>query len=503
MNSNNIKMTTKLSAVACAMLLAVPAFANNLAVTGPGAGADGSSKASGSSYNLVRDGNLQSYWQPSSNNNQRVSVKWSSAVSVNQVVLREQGSNITSWRLVNNDNGTELASGNSIGSERTVNFNTVTTSKLNLLIVTASGAPRIAEFEVYASGPGNGDGDNGGGDTGGGDDDDSGGNNGGNDGGSGDVSACSATPQGYASLGSGTTGGSGSNAVTVTVSTGAQLQQALSDRDLNRPLTIRVNGLITPSNSGNISKFDIKDMDNVTIIGVGNSGILDGIGIKIWRANNVIIRNLTIRYVNIGDKDAISIEGPASRIWVDHNDLYNTLNSNKDFYDELVSGKKDVDNITISYNKLHNSWKTSLWGSSDSDNYHRRITYHHNHWNNVNSRLPLFRFGEAHIFNNYYQNILETGINSRMGATIRIENNVFEDTKNPIVSFYSNAIGYWDIRNNSFTNTTWQSSSDGIIAGPSLNSTGVLNLPYSFNQLPANQVKAHVLANAGVNKCSF
>jgi len=476
MKTHNL-FATRLTAVVLSMLLASPVIANNLAITGPGAAADGSSKASSSSYNFARDADLQSFWQAAGANNQRVSVKWTSPVTASQVVLREQGNNVSSWRLVNHNTGAVLATGTTIGSNRTVNFNAVSTSKLNLEILTASAAPRIAEFEVYGSSTGGGN--------------------------TGSVNACSATPQGYASQGGGTTGGSGSNAVTVTVSTGTQLQQALQNRDLNRPLTIRVNGRITPANSGSLTKFDIKDMNNVTIVGVGNNGILDGIGIKIWRANNVIIRNLTIRYVSIGDKDAISIEGPARRIWIDHNDLYNTLNSDKDFYDELVSGKNDIDNITISYNKLHDSWKTSLWGSSDSDNFNRRITFHHNHWYNVNSRLPLFRFGQAHIYNNYYQNMLESGINSRMGAVIRIENNVFEDVKNPIVSFYSSSLGFWDIRNNQFVNTTWQSSSDGVIAGPSLNSTGVLNLPYSVNLLPTNQVKAHVLANAGVNKCNF
>ncbi len=484
--------TKKLTLIALLIgtVMATSAHANNLALNGPGAAADGSSKASGTSYGDVKDGNLQSYWQPSSNNNQRVSVKWNSAISFNQVVLREVGNNITSWRLVNNDNGNQIASGTSVGSNRVVDFNTVNAKKVNLEILTASGAPRIAEFEVYLQ------------------------QGGGNPGPGpqpepepepepGPVTSCSATPQGYASLGGGTTGGSGSNAVTVTVSTGAQLVDALKNRDLNRPLTVRVNGTITPGNSGGASKFDIKDMNNVSIIGVGNNAVFDGIGIKIWRANNVIIRNLTMRYVNTGDKDAITIDGPSRNIWIDHNDLYNSLDVHKDFYDELVSGKGDIDNITISYNKLHNSWKTSLWGSSDSDNYNRRITFHHNHWHNVNSRLPLFRFGQGHIYNNYYSNILETGINSRMGAVIRIENNVFENTKNPIVSFYSNSDGYWDTRGNQFTNVTWQASSDGIIAGPNVQPTAVLNLPYSFNLLPVNQVKSHVLANAGTNKCSF
>jgi pectate lyase len=232
--------------------------------------------------------------------------------------------------------------------------------------------------------------------------------------------------------------------------------------------------------------------------------LFDGIGIKVFRANNVIIRNLKIRYVNTGDKDAITLEGPASNIWIDHNEIYNRLNVDKDFYDELISGKKDVDKVTISYNYLHDSWKTSLWGNNDSDNFNRRITFHHNYWQRVNSRLPLFRFGQGHIYNNYYTEVQESGINSRMGAVIRIENNVFENTTNPIVSFYSSALGYWDTRGNQFTNTSWQAMpAEGVIAGPNVQPNAVLNLPYSFNLLPTNQVKAHVIANAGVNKCSF
>lgn len=487
--------------LALSFAVSAAVHANNLAITGPGAGADGSSKASGISYSDVRDNDLQSYWQPASNSNQRVSVKWSSAIQLNQVVLKESGSAVTNWRLVNNDDGAELASGSSIGSNKVVNLSSISSKKLNLEIISASSAPRIAEFEVYLN-------------TEGGTDPDP------TDPTdpvdptdptdptdpppTGEVTSCSTSPQGYASLDGGTTGGAGANAVTVTASTGTEIQAALANRDLNRPLTIRVNGTITSANSGGVSKFDIKDMNNVSIIGVGNSALFDGIGLKVFRANNVIIRNLKLRYVNTGDKDAITLEGPASNIWIDHNEIYNSLDVDKDFYDELVSGKKDVDKVTISYNYLHDSWKTSLWGNSDSDNYNRRITFHHNHWQRVNSRLPLFRFGQGHIYNNYYTEVQDTGINSRMGAVIRIENNVFENTTNPIVSFYSSALGYWDTRGNQFSNTTWQAMpAEGVIAGPDVQPTAVLNLPYSFSLLPTNEVKAHVLANAGVNKCSF
>lgn len=51
---------------------------------------------------------------------------------------------------------------------------------------------------------------------------------------------------------------------------------------------------------------------------------------------------------------------------------------------------------------MHDSWKTMLSGSSDGDEYDRKVTYHHNYFENCNSRLPLFRFGHGHVFNNYY-----------------------------------------------------------------------------------------------------
>lgn len=465
----------------------------NLSLTGPGAGADGSGF---SDTKRVRDGSTSTYTQASGTSNQRVSVKWSSAVSFNTVVLRESGSNVANWQLVNNDTGAVLATGSGIGSARTVNVGSVSMKKLNL-VVNGSSPLRMAEIEVY--------------------------NANGSPSSSSVSSSASSTPasssassssapagnlmscqdanavRGFASLGGGTTGGNGGTSVTVT--TGAQLVTALASKKNNAaPLKIYVNGTITPSNSG-VSQFDIKDMENISILGVGTNALFDGIGLNIVRANNVIVRNLTIRYNRIGQKDGISIDGTSTNVWIDHNELYNSLNVNKDYYDELVSGKGQIDNITISYNYLHDSWKTSLWGSSDSNSYERRVTFHHNRWENVNSRLPLFRFGQAHIFNNYYKNVADTGINSRMGARVRIDNNYFENVKNPIVSFYSSQIGYWHTAGNVFDNVTWvEYPSDGIIAGPNVGSTVNYTPPYSYSLMSAAAAKSHVLANAGVGK---
>ncbi|PZD96991.1 pectate lyase [Paenibacillus sambharensis] len=295
---------------------------------------------------------------------------------------------------------------------------------------------------------------------------------------------------GFATMNGGTTGGAGGDEITV--STGAELEAALKAKKSSAvPLTIYVTGVITPSNSSD-NKINVKDVQDVSIIGAGSGAEFNGIGIKVWRASNIIIRNLTIHHVNIGDKDAISIEGPASNIWVDHNELYNTLDSDKDYYDGLFDVKgTGAEYITFSYNYLHDGWKTMLVGSSDGDSYDRKITMHHNRLENANSRLPSYRHGQGHIYNNYYANILGTGINSRMGAKLRIEHNVFEKANNPITSQDSKQVGYWDVRNNLFVDSTGSMPTTSTVS---------YTPPYSYSLDAVGDVKSKVLARAGAGK---
>ena len=75
-----------------------------------------------------------------------------------------------------------------------------------------------------------------------------------------------------------------------------------------------------------------------------------------------------------------------------------------------------------------------------------RATYHHNYFHDVGSRLPSIRFGKAHVFNNYYVNVPDgSGVNSRMGAVVRVEGNHFQGVENPICFLDSAKTGYWDI----------------------------------------------------------
>ncbi|WP_425292876.1 pectate lyase family protein [Gracilibacillus kekensis] len=291
---------------------------------------------------------------------------------------------------------------------------------------------------------------------------------------------------GFATMNGGTTGGAGGD--TVTVNTGDQLTQALKDKNDSTPLTIYVDGTITPGNTSD-SKINIKDVSDVSVLGVGTNGELDGIGIKVWRADNIIIRNLTIHEVNTGDKDAVSIEGPSSNIWVDHNELYHSLNVDKDYYDGLFDVKRDAYNITFSWNYVHDGWKSMLMGSSDSDSAERNITFHHNHFQDLNSRVPSFRHGEGHLYNNYFEGIIDTGINARMGAKLLVENNVFENSKDPLGYWYSSQPGYWNVSNNLYINSTGSQPTT---------STTNYTVPYNYSLTPVGDVKTMVTQNAGV-----
>lgn len=69
--------------------------------------------------------------------------------------------------------------------------------------------------------------------------------------------------------------------------------------------------------------------------------------------------------------------------------------------------------------------KQCLWAAPITITTIEKITFHNNRFENLNSRVPSMRFGEGHVYNNYYKGILTTAINSRMGAKMRIEHNVF------------------------------------------------------------------------------
>jgi pectate lyase len=263
-----------------------------------------------------------------------------------------------------------------------------------------------------------------------------------------------------------------------------------------------VSGTITPANTGaDIEKIDVKDVTDVSIIGAGSGAEFNEIGIKIYKASNIVLRNLIVHHVAIGDKDCIGIEGPADHIWIDHCELYNEFEgADKEYYDGLLDAKREAEYITYSWNYLHDSWKTALVGMSESDTYDRKITMHHNYLRDCNSRLPLFRAGNGHIFNNLYEQIASTGINSRIGACLKIENNYFDSVHNPWVSAYSDVLGGAELVCNITVNSVFDTSGSDTNEIESCTA----NVPYDYSAVlnDTQSVPDIVRDNVGAGKLS-
>src|SRR5690606_4292643 len=92
------------------------------------------------------------------------------------------------------------------------------------------------------------------------------------------ASAAAGGPTGYATANGGTTGGAGGQ--TVRATTGTQIHQALCSRpSSSTPITIQVEGTINHGNTSKVSGsscntadgvIELKQISNVTIVGVGN-----------------------------------------------------------------------------------------------------------------------------------------------------------------------------------------------------------------------------------------
>lgn len=316
---------------------------------------------------------------------------------------------------------------------------------------------------------------------------------------------------GYASANGGTTGGAGGQ--TVRATTGTAIHQALCSRaSSSTPITIQVEGTINHGNTSKVSGascntadgvIELKQVSNVTIVGVGSGATFDQLGIHIRESSNIIIQNVTVKNVKKSGSplsnggDAISMETNVRNVWVDHTTL-EASGGESEGYDGLFDMKANTQYVTLSYSILRNSGRGGLIGSSESDRSNGFVTFHHNLYENLDSRTPLLRGGVAHIYNNSYVNLNESGINSRAGAKAKVENNHFKDSKDVLGTFYTSEAGTWQVAGNVFDNVTWSSKgSDYNPAGPNPTSTTTVSIPYAYTLDGASCVPSIVRATAG------
>ncbi|KAF5646146.1 pectate lyase plyB [Fusarium sp. NRRL 52700] len=284
---------------------------------------------------------------------------------------------------------------------------------------------------------------------------------------------------GYCTQNGGTTGGVKGS--TVTVTTVAALIEAAKRTE---PLTIIVSGKLTGSDK-------VRPASDKTIIGAAGSSIT-GVGFYVRRQKNVILRNLKIAKVDASNGDAIGID-ESTNVWVDHCDLSGDLSLGKDDLDGLLDISHGADWITVSNTYFHDHWKASLIGHSDSnaseDTGKLHITYANNHWKNVNSRQPLIRFATVHIVNNYWDGIILSGVNTRMGAQVLVQSSAFANSAERAIFFAdSKETGYAVV--------------EDVDLGGSVNSApkGTLtsaSLPYKVTLLGSGKVASTIPGTAG------
>ncbi|KAF7331404.1 Polysaccharide lyase family 1 protein [Mycena kentingensis (nom. inval.)] len=272
-------------------------------------------------------------------------------------------------------------------------------------------------------------------------------------------------------LSNSTTGGSGGTQTTVT--TLAALTSAIAG---SAKKIVFIQGTIT----GNVV---VRPGPNTSIIGKTGSSLV-GVGIRIIDVNNVIVRNVKISKVLAEAGDALAVQA-AHQVWIDHVDLSSDRDHDKDFYDGLLDLTHGVTGITVTNSKLYTHWKGSLIGHSDSNGAEDTpitVTMASNYWFNLSSRTPSFRFGHGHIFNNVFDNN-DDGINTRDGAQLLVENNVWTGTDKPL---YSTNAGFAVATGNDFGGAA-NTAPAGSFTAP----------PYSYSKLAASAVRAAVVSTAG------
>jgi len=184
------------------------------------------------------------------------------------------------------------------------------------------------------------------------------------------------------------------------------------------------------------ARVRIRIGSNTTIVGSDKhatvrGGWFDIRGTSSTNRTNIIIRNLTFEDTYdcfpewsptdgaLGSwnalYDSISLRY-TNHAWIDHNTFKDrdTADSTLPHYFGVLyqvhDGQLDITNasdyVTVSWNRFENHDKVMLIGSSDNapaDVGKLKVTIHHNLFNDMGQRTPRVRYGQVHIYNNYYQ----------------------------------------------------------------------------------------------------
>jgi pectate lyase len=283
-----------------------------------------------------------------------------------------------------------------------------------------------------------------------------------------------------------TTGGLGGDVVTPTTA-----QELIDYAESEPPLIIQIDGTFAVP--------ELRVASNKTLIGVDADATIEG-GVRVRGSgtdetvSNVIIQNLRIHGATSDvDGDGMHIYY-AHHVWVDHCEIWDSPDGNLD----IVHASSWV---TVSWTKFWYSASapdaehrfSNLVGHSEpneEDIDRLKVTFHHNWWaEGVMERMPRVRYGDVHVFNNYYS---AAGNNYAIGAgfesRLRIEYNHFDGVADPHIFYDDEPTAEIAQEGNAYTDTTgMQHMGQGDSFEP----------PYTYLTHAADDVPALVMQNAG------
>lgn len=238
-----------------------------------------------------------------------------------------------------------------------------------------------------------------------------------------------------------------------------------------RPFIIRLIGNITDMTVMEGGDITIENANNansyLTLEGVGNDAVVNGMGVRLKSASNIEVSNLGLMNCNSTAGDNIGMQQDNDHIWVHNCDLfYGNAGSDAD----QIKGDGALDNknstyITLAYNHFWDNGKASLLGLSEGTTTGLYITYHHNWFDHSDSRHPRVRYYSAHIYNNYFDGNAKYGSGSTLGSSLFIEGNYYRNSKNPMMTSLQGT-DIWDATNqvnNAGTMGTFSGEAGGSI----------------------------------------
>ncbi|MCM1133850.1 MAG: hypothetical protein NC340_10320, partial [Ruminococcus flavefaciens] len=233
------------------------------------------------------------------------------------------------------------------------------------------------------------------------------------------------------------------------------------------PLVVRIIGNVTAPDG--LTEYDsvnyggtegdngfmarMKSGKDVTIEGVGNDATVNGWGFhfmaessapelgKSFEVRNIAFRNVPedcigMEGVQEGTGSSAKLTASVERCWIHNCEFYvphisNPAESDKAEGDGACDFKRGQ-YFTNSYCYYEGYHKTNLVGASDTNiQYH--LTYHHNYWKNCESRGPLARQANIHLYNNVFDGQSSYCASVRADAFLFSEYNAYvNECKNPV-----------------------------------------------------------------------